>query len=281
MSELYPDLPLSNFPSSVDSFPTWLDVVASDGPLIQQYKNALESGNSVLANQILQQIPSATQKLITSVSLNTLSQCILAVERFYSTNIESYINTLQENWTELIQQFSYKGVWASGTSYVTNNLVSYTVSGLTLIYIAIVDVPVGAVPTNTTYWRPFTIQGLPGISGAGFSYCQEWNSAVNYTTSDAVTYNGALWIALQPNINQNPSSDSDYWELVMNLEVTTYPIQNTEPVNLQVNGLWFNTQVNPVSYYYLSPLTNPAQASNIDSGFQAYDANGNLIVGTG
>ena len=153
MSALYPDLSLTNFPSSLDQFMTFLNIVASDGPLIAQYQAAMEAGNQTQANQILAQIPQGTQKIITAVTLNQLSQAMLAIERFYKTDIEPYIQTQQENWLTIINQFSYQGVWESGTSYVVNNLVSYTVSGLNLVYIATSTPPVGTAPTNRQYWR--------------------------------------------------------------------------------------------------------------------------------
>ena len=280
MSATYPDLS-SNFPESIDVFPTWFNIVASDGPLIAQYQQAIEAGNTTLANQILSQIPQGTQKIITATDLNTLSQAMLAVERFYLTDIEPYVQNLQQSWLSVINQFSYKGVWQSGSSYVTNNLVSYTVSGLNLVYIATSTPPVGTAPTNTQYWRLLTIQGQQGASGEGLSYRQEWNSSTQYATNDAVTYDGAIWMALQASQNRIPDSNPQYWQLVMNLTTTTYPIQDTVPTNLQVDGLWFNTSNNPTNYVYLAPLTNPASASNISSGYQAYDANGNLIVGIG
>lgn len=279
-NNLYPDLPLTNFPSNIDTFTTWLNIVASDGVLIQQYQAAMQAGNTTLANQILTQIPQATQKIITATDLNKLSQAMLAVERFYLTDIEPYIETQQQSWLTAIQQFSYKGVWQNGTSYVVNNMVSYTVSGLNLIYIATSTSPVGTVPTNTQYWRVLTIQGQPGPSGDGLSYRQEWNSSTTYSTNDAVTYDGAVWMALQSSQNRLPDSSPQYWRLVMNLETVAYPIQDTVPTNLQVDGLWFNTSNNPTDYVYLAPLTNPASASNIAAGFQAYDQYGNLIVGT-
>lgn len=279
-NDLYSDLPLTNFPSSVDQFMTFLNIVASDGPLIAQYQQAMESGNTTLANQILAQIPQGTQKIITANSLNTLSQAMLAVERFYKTDIEPYVQNLQQSWLTTINQFSYKGVWSSGTSYITNNLVSYTTSGLNLVYIALSDVPTGTAPTNQTYWRLLTIQGQTGASGTGLSYRQEWNNSTTYSTDDAVTYDGALWMALQPSQNRIPDSNPSYWQMVMSLETTTYPIQDTEPTNLQVEGLWFNTSNNPTNYVYLAPLANPATAVNISAGFQAYDQFGNLLVGT-
>lgn len=281
MSTKYPDLSLTNFPNSLDQFTTFLNIVSSDGPLIGQYQSAMQNGDITLANQILTQIPQATQKIITAVDLNTLSQAMLAIERFYLNDIEPYIDDLHQSWLNTIQQFSYKGVWQSGTSYVTNNLVSYTTSGLNFVYIALSNVPIGISPTNQTYWRLLTIQGQQGASGEGLSYRQEWNSSTQYATNDAVTYGGALWMALQASQNRLPDTNPQYWQLVMNLKTVTYPIQDTVPINLQVDGLWFNTSSNPTNYVYLAPLTNPASSSNIASGYQAYDASGNLIVGTG
>lgn len=281
MSTLYPDLTLTNFPNNVDEFITWLNIISTDGPLIVQYQQAMQAGNTTQANQILNTIPNATQKILTSTSLNKLTQAILAVERFYSSDIESYINNLQESWTNSIQQFSYKGSWSSGTTYVTNNMVSYTINGINYIYIAIANPPIGTNPSNNSqYWRILTIQGQQGSSGTGLSYRQEWNVSTSYSVNDTVTYDGGLWIAVQPSQGEEPSDTSGYWNLIMALSTTTYPIQDTQPTVQNVGDLWFNTQGNPTQYYYLSSLDNPASASNIQNGYEAYDAYGNLIVGT-
>lgn len=281
MSASYPDLNLTNFPENIDTFMQWLNITATDGPLIAQYQSAMEAGNTTLANQILSQIPSGTQKIIKATDLNQLTQALLAVERFYLTDIQPYIENQQENWLSVINQFDYKGVWSNGTSYEVNNLVTYTVSGLTLVYIATSTPPVGTVPTNTVYWRLLTIQGQQGISGQGLSYRQEWNVPANYQVNDSVTYNNALWMAIQPSVAQTPGDGSAYWQKVMNLEVTTYPIQDTQPENQTVNSLWLNTSDSPTDYYYLEPLTNPIEANMIPIGYQTYDAQGQVLDGQG
>lgn len=281
MSASYPDLNLTNFPENIDTFMQWLNITATDGPLIAQYQSAMEAGNTTLANQILSQIPSGTQKIIKATDLNQLTQALLAVERFYLTDIQPYIENQQENWLSVINQFDYKGVWSNGTSYEVNNLVTYTVSGLTLVYIATSTPPVGTVPTNTVYWRLLTIQGQQGISGQGLSYRQEWNISANYQVNDSVTYNNALWMAIQPSVAQTPGDGSAYWQKVMNLEVTTYPIQDTQPENQTVNSLWLNTSDSPTDYYYLEPLTNPIEANMIPIGYQTYDAQGQVLDGQG
>ena len=280
MSTLYKDLNLTVFPEGVDTFTQWLDITASDGPLIRQYTEAMNNGNTVLANQILAQIPSGTQKIIKANDLNKLTQGMLAVERFYETDIKPYVEEKQTVWERLINRFEYKGVWSSGTSYEKTNLVSYTQFGMEFMYIATKDSPVGTPVTNTAYWRVFTIQGLPGQSGEGFVYRKEWTPFVRYSANDAVTYSGALWGAIKPSQGVEPGPNSDTWKVIMLLKATKYPIQDTEPQGQTAGDLWFNTQGNPTQYYHLAPLNNPAIASDIPLGKEAYDQNGNIIIGT-
>lgn len=279
MSATYPDL-LSNFPDSIDSFTTWLNVVASDGPLIQQYITAMNAGNQALANQILTQIPQGSQKIIKATDLNLITSAVLAVERFYKENIADYVQNKQEEWLNIINQFTYVGTWANGTAYVQNNIVSYIVSGITLLFIATSNPPTGTVPTNTQYWRPLTVQGTAGQSGPGLSYRQEWNSSTSYSVNDCVTYNGAVWMALQANQNSIPGQNESYWKNIISFGAVAYPIQDTEPTGQAAGGLWFNTQDNPTNYVYLEPLNNPASANQILQGYEAYDDQGNELTGT-
>ena len=109
ISTLYQDLPLTVFPSEgIDTFVQYLNITVQDAPYVEQYVEAMNAGNQTLANQILQQIPSATQKIIQSADLNQMTQAILALERFYGTDVEGYIQTQQEDWEATINQFEYK-----------------------------------------------------------------------------------------------------------------------------------------------------------------------------
>lgn len=280
MSQLYADLNLTEFPDNLDQFLIYLNITASDGPIVQQYMEAMNNDNQTQANQILATLPSASQKIIKATDLNHLTQAMLALERFYKTDIEPYVTEKQGQWTDYINQFEYIGVWSSGTSYERNNMVTYTVGGITMVYLALSAPPVGTPPTNTTYWRLLTIQGIQGVSGVGLSYRQEWDNAEIYYENDAATYDGALWQCLQQNQGQQPAIGSAYWQRIMSLGATAYPIQDTQPTAQDPGELWFNTQVNPTQYTYLEPLGNPASGANIQAGYEAYDANGNLLTGT-
>ena len=257
-----------------------MNITATDGALIAQYQSYMEQGNTAQANEILAQIPQSTQKIIKATDVNKWTQAILALERFYISDIEPYIQQQQEDWQAIVDQFSYHGEWASGTTYVTNNFVSYTSGGVTMLYIATGNPPTGTNPTNTTYWRPLTIRGQQGQSGTGLAYRESWDVGTQYNANDAVSYEGALWMALQANQNITPGTNASYWQKVVGFEATTYPIQDTEPTNLEAGSLWFNTSGNPTMYYYLEALANPAVASQILYGYQVYDDEGNVMVGT-
>lgn len=281
MSRTYTDLNLTNFPEQVDDFIQWLDITASDGPLIRQYTEAVQSGNMSFANQILAQIPSAAQKIIKANDLNKITQAMLAVERFYKSDVQGYIANKQVEWQAVIDQFTYQGDWTSGKTYQKNNLVSFYIAGLEYVYIAIVNVPAGVQPTDSRYWRSLTIRGQQGFSGQGLAYRGAWLSFEAYTANDAVTHAGALWMALQSSQNVEPAKGSNMWKLIMSLETTLYPIQDTVPLNQVVGDLWFNTNTAPTNYHKLEVLNNPANANDITQGKEAYDSQGNIIVGAG
>ena len=280
ISTTYQDLGLTLFPDGQDSFPQWLNIVASDGALILQYQQAMNQGNQTLANQILAQIPSASQKIVKATDVNKMNQCIQAVERFYGTDIEPYIENKQQEWTNIINQFSYKGNWSNSTQYYQNNMVTYSTGGVTFLYICTAQPPIGTPPTNTQYFRQATVVGVQGPAGPGTTFSEGWDSSTTYTANQVVTYGGGLWMSLKENTNVPPGSDSATWQLIMQLNSTVVPIQDTPPVVQSEGELWFNTQNNPTGYVKLDPLANPATANNIMTGFEAYNDEGDALVGT-
>lgn len=189
--------------------------------------------------EILQQIPAYTQKRITATDLNKLMQAAIAVERFYTEDVELYTEEMQIYWQEIINQLDYKGVYSSGTSYLQNNIVSYTIGGLTQLYIATDEVPVGTPPTNTVYWRVLTIRGAKGDSGEGVIFAGEWNASQSYTINNLVTHNNALWNSLAPNINRKPQEGSIYWQKTAEFPIAVYPVQEEQPTGQQAGELWF------------------------------------------
>ena len=73
----------TSFPNAIQNFPQMIDLIASDGTLVQQYQTAMQAGNLTLAKQILAQIPNNQNKIITADYLNTINDTIVAVEKYF------------------------------------------------------------------------------------------------------------------------------------------------------------------------------------------------------
>ena len=238
MSLSYPDLNLTNFPEAVDVFVQMLDIVASDSTNLAEYQSAMEAGNIIQAHEALANITNGAQKLLTAEKINKIFNSVEALERFLASDIVPYITQLQTNWQAEINKFIYRGNYSSSTSYVVNNIVSYTVGAYKYLYICIQNAK-GKAPTNTTYWQQLTIVGLQGISGEAMSFLYEWSAVTEYVAQDCVSYNGKLWGCLQTNTNSAPSSTNTNWEELMSIDPVQYPVQASEPVSQEVGDLWF------------------------------------------
>ena len=73
----------TSFPNAIQNFPQMIDLIASDGTLVQQYQTAMQAGNLTLAKQILDQIPNSQSKIITADYLNTINDTLVAVEKYF------------------------------------------------------------------------------------------------------------------------------------------------------------------------------------------------------
>lgn len=239
MSTTYTDLPYTSFPDSIQSFVTMLNMVVSDGAAVTGYQQAMEDGNTALAQTYYAQITSADNKIIDANKMNTLMQTCIALQRFYQNDIEPYITNKETTWQNRINQFNYIGEYSPNTQYYLNNFVTYNYQGVTLLYICIAQPSIGTSPINTTYWRKLTIRGLQGASGTGLSFRYAWSSSESYSVNDVVTYNDAVWGCTVNNSNQTPVEGSSYWKLIYESLQTLYPFQQETPSGTESGYLWF------------------------------------------
>ena len=242
MSVTYPDLTYTNFPDSQQTFVEMIDMNSSDGALMTQYQTAMKNGDFATARTVLAQIPNYNNKLLDSVKMNTLFDTTVALERFYQTNVEPYIEEKQQEWEQLValftDNFAYIGDYVSGQTYQQNNIVSAInpLTGDTNLYIAIQN---NSAPlSDNTSWRVLTIKGTQGVSGEGLTFMGAWNSTTAYNTNDVVTYQNDLWVALQASTNQDPTSTAGYWQNYGNFPLTTIVVSQTQPTQ-SVGDFWF------------------------------------------
>lgn len=233
----------STFPQQIDVLPQWMNITQSDASLLKLFQTEMKNGNFTKANEYLSQIVNYDKKLLSASKLNKLSDCIGAIENFYTREIQPYITTKQTEWEDIIDKFSYFDVYNSASTYTKNNMVLYNNNGLDLIYICISENNItNKLPTDVLYWRQLTIQGAKGANGTnGISYNYEWSSSVEYNTDEIVSYNSKLWISKNINQNSEPSEVNTNWEKVLDIPQPTYPMQASEPTNLSNGDIWFQT----------------------------------------
>lgn len=242
MSATYQDLEFTTFPDAIQNFTTMQDVTASDGALIKQYQEAMENGDLETAQKIYQQIPDANTKIINSIKINTIQDTAMALERFFKNDLTNYVSQKQEEWLNIVNQFTLIGNYNNQSSYLKHNLVYYPDESSNVVYMAITDVPSGISPLNPSHWRQLTIQGEKGDKGDGISYVGEWQSTVSYEENVLVTYKNGLYLSLQsPNIGNIPFSSLTYWQLIGDVTPAVYPIVpiNTPPSDLGEGDIWF------------------------------------------
>ena len=242
MSATYPQYPHSKFPDELDSWETFLDVVASDAVLLSQYQQYVLAGDMENAQYIYQQIPNADRKFIGALVMNQFADAIMSLEQFYGDGgFVEYVTQKQNEWQAIVDQFSYIGVYNATTQYHKNNIILYNINGQNYLYINIYNgtTPVGTLPTNPSYWRIITIQGQQGEAGSSTTFYFNWDSATEYHTNNVVAIGSSLYVALQDNVNNMPYIGSAYWERIFTAPQKHYPVQENQPEGAVSGDLWF------------------------------------------
>lgn len=241
MSTTYPQFPATTFPDSIQAIAQFVDITASDANNIAQFKEQYLAGDYDTAMTFLQAIPNYQNKTLTASKLNQIADTVQALEQFYGSDITSIITQKQAEWQAIIDQFTYRGNWASATAYKKNNIVGYynTNRGRTYLYIATREntnvAPVGAV---TPAWVQLTIEGIRGSASPTGTFQFNWENDMAYVANDVVSHNNSWWVALSGNTNQEPSSTSSYWSLILSLEPKQYQISATTPADI-ADGGWY------------------------------------------
>jgi hypothetical protein len=150
--------------------------------------------------------------------------------------------------------FNWRLAWAAGTSYATNDAVSFNGSA----YVSLVDNNTGNSPDiSPVFWSLVAEKGAVGATGAvgaagatglqgpigltgsvgpagaagatgatgatglqgpagiGFNWRLAWAAGTTYATNDAVSFNGSAYVSLQDNNTGNsPDLSPAFWSLV-------------------------------------------------------------------
>lgn len=241
MSTLYPDLDFTNYPGQLDNIELKSNITnTSDAQLVSQIQASIIAGDFANASAILNANPQLNGKIFSANDYNQIRDSVLALERFYKNDIKSYIAEKQATWIAEIDKFNFKGIFSPTTQYEKNNMVNFTTTEGTFLYLCIKRPETGILPTDASYWRVLTIKGERGMSGDGLSFTWVWNSTTEYNVNDVATYGNKWWVATQKNRGQQPANGSDYWvEVLTALPAVQIPVSSVQPVDQIVGDQWY------------------------------------------
>lgn len=241
MSNFYTDLTLTNFPDSSDNFTSMLDMVSGDLSLVNQFRQYMLDGDFASADSILSSIADSNKKLLRAENINAWQEAIIAMERLYRDDYEEFTDEVSAAWEILVSNFMYVGEYSAASSCLKNNMVYYEDAGNTVsyIYIAMQDVPVGILPTDTVYWRQFTVKGIAGAPPTSLSYIGEWYPNVPYSKYKLVRYNGKLWTGVSETDTYTPppKEGADYCKLNLDFSPLDFDVEYIEP-SIPTGDLW-------------------------------------------
>lgn len=241
MSALYPDLDFTNYPGELDNITLKSNITnATDAQLVAQIQASILAGDFANASAILNANPQLNGKIFNANDYNQIRDAILALERFYNSDIKNYITEKQAAWVAEVDKFNYKGVYSPTTQYYKNNMVDYTTTEGTFLYLCIQQPDTGIAPTNTNYWRILTLRGERGLSGEGLSFAWVWDSTTEYNTNDVVVYGNKWWVSTQVNRGQQPANVSAYWtEILTALPAIQIPVTEIQPTDQIIGDQWY------------------------------------------
>lgn len=241
MSALYPDLDFTNYPGELDNITLKSNITnATDAQLVAQIQASILAGDFANASAILNANPQLNGKIFNANDYNQIRDAILALERFYNSDIKNYITEKQATWVAEVDKFNYKGVYSPTTQYYKNNMVDYTTTEGTFLYLCIQQPDTGIAPTNTNYWRILTLRGERGLSGEGLSFAWVWDSTMEYNVNDVVVYGNKWWVSTQVNRGQQPANGSAYWtEILTALPAIQIPVTEIQPTYQIIGDQWY------------------------------------------
>ena len=223
MSTTYTDLPETAFPDAVDELSRMSDLVASDMTLVNQYYSYYNVGNLTAAAQLLADNPNLINKLFNAAKFNILRDALIALERFYLSDVQTYIdstkqylqvaiNSAKQSLQDEIDEFTALGEYSPTVQYLKHNIV--TKDGDGYICMAVCTGKTPGTTAGANYWQKIVSKGDKGDSGTGLSFRGTYSSTASYTLDDCVTDGTSIWAAVKASTGQ-ALAEGEYWTRVM------------------------------------------------------------------
>ena len=224
----------------------WLhyqDIQVDDVGLRAQFNSYMNNGRYVDAIKMLKTNEEQTRgKAYIAKTITTIINGLVNLQDKFNSNVNVFLSNLATKYVELVDTLRKIGEWNSVLTYVPYNFVSYQEE----IYMAIDNVPINTLPTDTTYWLKLGLRGENGADGVDVNLQYKWNPEVPYKDKDLVSYDTNLYLALKDNVGIRPDMDSNTWLPFLIVAKGQINVGIIPPDNPEVNTIWFKTKYDPL-----------------------------------
>jgi len=240
----------STFPNEIDVFKQKFDIPNSMMPSVVRFKqlkekSSLTSAEQTELNNLIQELDNY---LFTPEDWNKFTDALVNMEIFIKDNVEgyvtqkqneiqTYIDTKQQEFNAEIQKFSYKGQYNSTTTYQMWNAVTYNHE----TFISKQNNNLNHIPAGgdgDLWWYKAAARGSQGAPGVGLNFAGEYNNAISYTPGNAVNYQGSIYYCIL-NSTGNLPTNTTYWTKFM--DGISAIIQDTPPEQVYLGQTWIQT----------------------------------------
>lgn len=226
MANIY-GLTNTTFPGDIQTFEMWQDLDAGDADAYLQYIQALANKQTIEAKAALNRIDNVGQKIMTSISFNTICDTLLACEKLYT----------EPAWgpgiQEFLNQFTYIGNWSKTRTYYMFNMVSYN----NILYMNIGGTQSDKQPDiNPSIWIRIS---TTSITNSSTVWRGIYNNSNIYQISDMVSHNNVWYLAIVNNPTEEPSANSTEWQTYLTFNQHDPIVSAQEPGGQNNGELWF------------------------------------------
>lgn len=209
----------SNFPNSVDrNFTELFDLPFNK--INEAHRLTELKGKSVLTNDEQNEVINLTNSLkeymITPETFNYFQDALVAIQEFFYSNVQGFIEGKQVIWDSYIKSFKFVGKWQTAKKYGFQNMVTNDKGDL-FICLKEHTASTSITTANTTYWQQASAKGDKGDTGLSAIYRGEWKNTTAYVVGDVVrfgrtsTTDGVDYICINLNTGKSPATEPTFW----------------------------------------------------------------------
>lgn len=223
-------------PNTID----WLhyqDIQIDDAEVRKQFRSLMRVGQYADALRLLRENYDNLQgQAYIGSCINKIISGVLVLENYFNDGIILFLEELGKKTEQLVKEFISKGGYDPTKDYVPYNFVEYN----NAVYMCYQEAPAGILPTNTDYWVYSNNIGPQGPGVLDWTIRFNWSNTVSYSVNDVVVYDNGLYVALENNLNEAPSTSSK-WALVVQNNPAKLYVGVNPPDNPKQNYVWVKT----------------------------------------